>query len=494
MQANRESDLKRRLGLVILLLVLGIAAYALWHNRFGVPEEFAGEEHFKYGSIGSDNLTGGLPYWIWKALPDMFPQYLPQNGQRGYEAFGLIVESGKDRPIGFSKRTIWNSLIFVGPNCAFCHVSTVRRTADRPPEIISGMPGNTVDIKKFFQFLFRSAKDPDFTVSNVMNNIDRLNPDMGLIQRMVYPIVIYFYRKKVLDLAQQYDFLESMPEFGPGRVETWTPYKRAVVDPPLPVSHAGISDYPSLWNQKLRMKRHDGKPMQLHWDGNNDVLLERNIISALGVTGKQSMDLPRVKLITEFIMNLRPPSYEEKIPDNNGKFRIRRELAEKGQSIYREKCAACHAPDGERVGQVEPVATTGTDRARVDAFTEELAKALNRLEGDGWRLMNFKKTDGYANAPLDGIWLRAPYLHNGSVPTLRDLLKTPDQRPRTFYRGNDVYDWVNVGFKSDVSEQGGRKFFRYDTAVQGSGNGGHLYGTDLSDDEKNALIEYLKTL
>jgi hypothetical protein len=104
------------------------------------------------------------------------------------------------------------------------------------------------------------------------------------------------------------------------------------------------------------------------------------------------------------------------------------------------------------------------------------------------------KTDGYVNSPLDGIWLRAPYLHNGSVPTLRDLLKKPDQRPKKFYRGNDVYDWSNVGFKADVAEEQGRKFFEYDTAKTGNRNGGHLYGTDLLDDEKNALIEYLKTL
>ena len=56
------------------------------------------------------------------------------------------------------------------------------------------------------------------------------------------------------------------------------------------------------------------------------------------------------------------------------------------------------------------------------------------------RFSHFRKTFGYANSPLDGVWLRAPYLHNGSVPTLRDLLEPSDQRPKTFYRGYDVYD------------------------------------------------------
>src|SRR5262249_32630665 len=108
---------------LLLLLVIGfIKGYMLWQDRFGKPQDFAREEeHFKYGSIGSDNLTRGLPYWIWKVLPDLFPDLLPPTNaakgtarKRGYEAFGLIVEPGKDRPIGFSKRTIWNYIDFVG--------------------------------------------------------------------------------------------------------------------------------------------------------------------------------------------------------------------------------------------------------------------------------------------------------------------------------------------------------------------------------------------
>ena len=67
-------------------------------------------------------------------------------------------------------------------------------------------------------------------------------------------------------------------------------------------------------------------------------------------------------------------------------------------------------------------------------------------EGKPWRFTHFRKTNGYANMPLDGLWLRAPYLHNGSVPTLRALL-FPDERPAVFYRGYDVYDWTNVGLR-----------------------------------------------
>jgi hypothetical protein len=79
------------------------------------------------------------------------------------------------------------------------------------------------------------------------------------------------------------------------------------------------------------------------------------------------------------------------------------------------------------------------------------------------------------------------------VPTLRDLLEQPDKRPPVFFRGYDVYDQNRVGFIASVREEGGRQFFRYDTAVPGNSNAGHLYGTTLPDQDKLAIIEYLKT-
>ena len=144
---------------------------------------------------------------------------------------------------------------------------------------------------------------------------------------------------------------------------------------------------------------------------------------------------------------------------------------------------------------VEPIGGLGTDRSRLDSFTDQLKDKLNKVgEGYPWRLHRFVKTDGYANMLLDGIWLRAPYLHNGSVPTLRDLLEPPANRPSKFCRGNDEYDWDKVGFKFEPAGGGCGRFFKYDTALKGNHNTGHEYGTNLSPAGKDALVEYLKTL
>jgi hypothetical protein len=90
------------------------------------------------------------------------------------------------------------------------------------------------------------------------------------------------------------------------------------------------------------------------------------------------------------------------------------------------------------------------------------------------------------------VWLRAPYLHNGSVPSLTDLLEPPDRRPQKFRRGYDVYDPAKVGFVSEGAEAE-RLGTLYDTSKPGNGNAGHLYGTELPAESKRALIEYLKT-
>lgn len=164
-----------------------------------------------------------------------------------------------------------------------------------------------------------------------------------------------------------------------------------------------------------------------------------------------------------------------------------------GRRVYEQACASCHASDGPHIGRVTDIAEIRTDPERLNSFTPALAERMNTIgKGRPWAFQHFRKTNGYANMPLDGIWLRAPYLHNGSVPTLRALL-FPDERPRVFYRAYDVYDWDNVGFVSSgpAAEAEG---VRFDTALRGNTSGGHLYGATLSTKERADLLEYLKTL
>ncbi len=96
--------------------------------------------------------------------------------------------------------------------------------------------------------------------------------------------------------------------------------------------------------------------------------------------------------------------------------------------------------------------------------------------GKPWKFSHFRKTDGYANMPLDGVWLRAPYLHNGSVPTLRALL-FPEERPGSSIAATTCR-LAEVGFVSRGAEAE-RNGVQFDTRVRGNSNAGHLYGREL---------------
>ena len=107
------------------------------------------------------------------------------------------------------------------------------------------------------------------------------------------------------------------------------------------------------------------------------------------------------------------------------------------------------------------------------------------------RQNEFRGIPAYRTRPLNGTWATAPYLHNGSVPSLYDLLLPPTQRPKICYVGGWEFDPVHVGLETGSPFAG---TFTFDIRLPWHANSGHEYGTDLSDPERIALIEFLKTL
>jgi hypothetical protein len=470
---------KRRAAIVVLIILvvlIAIGAYLYWSFNPNRPVDYADiTEHFKYGSIGSEPANG-IPYWIFKVLPDMFPEKLPG---KGLASLGVIEEPGRDLPVGFSKRRV--IVDRVGLNCGVCHTGTVRDTPSSAPRVIVGMPANRLELENYIRFLSDCAADPRFTTDNVMAAIDA-RTKLGPIERFIYRQAIPLTREALIEQGNRLSFINSRPDWGPGRVDTFNPYKAIQFHWPMKDDTSiGTSDYPSIWNQRPR------EGMQLHWDGNNTSVEERNKSAALGAgVTPSTIDLDRVKRIEEWLLDFKAPAYP---------YNVDAALAAKGEPLYKQHCAACHDFGSQLVGQVTPIDKVGTDPHRLDSYTYMLAVNQGTMyTGYPWRFSHFRKTNGYANMPLDGIWLRAPYLHNGSVPTLRDLLEPPDQRPKEFFRGYDVFDQKNVGFIWNVPAEAGHQFFRYDTALPGNSNSGHVYGTTLTPEEKDAIVEYMKRL
>ncbi len=518
-QAFETSDPGRRwrrrfwwlLVLVVAVPLIG-AVYAIARFLPNEPVDYpTADEHFKYGSTGGEQEMG-FPYWIWQALPQVCAEFLPG---KGYASLGLIYEQGKDLPIGVSKRRhLGIDRVFL--NCASCHTSTVRKSAQARPDVVLGMPAHTFDILAFEKFFFDCGVSGKFTKEYLIPEIERASGrKLSLIDKYtVYPLAIWIMRERLLALRSRFEWALTQHPWGPGRVDTFNNAKVLFNFPmhKLPAAEMNApADFPSIWNQGPR------EGMNLHWDGNNTKVEERNKSAAFGTgTTPPTIDVGRIAIVEKWLRDTaKPPAFKEY-------FSVDEVKAAKGKPLYEEYCAGCHGKSGQdfvpaggipkpqclrpgesdeasygpQVGKITRIDDIATDPQRLNSYTFDLAINQSTLyAGYPWRFCHFRKTFGYANMPLDGLWLRAPYLHNGSVPTLRDLLEPNANRPASFYRGNDVYDPVKVGFVSDRPEENGRKLFKLDTGVVGNGNKGHegkAYGTELVPEEKDALVEYLK--
>jgi hypothetical protein len=197
-------------------------------------------------------------------------------------------------------------------------------------------------------------------------------------------------------------------------------------------------------------------------------------------------------------------AYIESLPVPKWPGKIDQALARKGAGVFRLKCAGCHGTYDESPrypNRIVDIDQVGTDRLRLDALTVDQRKTyavswFTKYDSTGVR----PDPGGYLAPPLDGIWASAPYLHNGSVPTLWHLLHEKE-RPLVWKRKKGGYDWTRVGLPVDALEDlppeattAAEKRTCFDTRLSGKSAKGHTFPESLSEPQKRALLEYLKTL
>lgn len=285
----------------------------------------------------------------------------------------------------------------------------------------------------------------------------------------------------------------------------------------------------------------------LHWNGNTNSIVQRSLGQSIGVGATYDTDGPTkyqtsVNVVNQMkgeqqIARIASPEWPEEMLG-----KIDRTKRDRGAKIYLEKCAGCHNPSTRNAeGLLEfhmfTLEKTGTDPAYAVnfsrpvilpdgtkiGFAKAMAELLRELQAKAkfnmskeyqlmmeeleqrrtpiWRdPMTQNNSKVYPARPLDGIWATAPYLHNGSVPTLYHLLLAAKDRPTKFVTGPQDFLPKQVGFEWDPNDfpsmrdkhNQHRKLFLIDTSLAGNRNTGHEYGADLTEDERWALVEYLK--
>ncbi len=345
-------------------------------------------------------------------------------------------------------------------DCLLCHAGVVAG------QTIIGVGNASLDLQSLFDDLFATEQLPikfPFKFAHGRGTIDPVNP------------VTFLMEMRDADLKLR------------PRIK-------------LDYSENVSSDPPAWWLLKRKRTR--------NWTGGVLAGSTRidmvNLLSPYNSAAKIKKFASTFADIHAFVLSVPVPKYP---------FPIDAALATKGHGLFNEHCARCHGthgPDGKYPSKIVPLKTIGTDPLLAQAITSKRNLAhLNQSwfgqeKAPDGAYYHVEQTPGYQAPPLDGVWATAPYFHNGSVPTLEHVLHSK-ARPRIFTRSygtaKEDYDSeqrrledhrARYAAGADPAGRGRRKVF--DTTQPGRSNAGHTFGDVFRAEERQAVIEYLKTL
>jgi mono/diheme cytochrome c family protein len=263
---------------------------------------------------------------------------------------------------------------------------------------------------------------------------------------------------------------------------------------PLPPPQVVPVDVPPWW----RMKKKNA--MFYLGQGRGDhsrIMMTASTLCTDSVEEAKAIDayFPDVRA---YIQSIEPPKWS-----GSG---IDQALAAKGEKVFADTCAKCHGKYGANSSYPNlliKLQDIGTDPLLASASTHLTGEFVKWYEESFYgEISDIVVSEGYVAPPLDAVWATAPYLHNGSVPTIEALLDS-SKRPKYWTRPfNDVdYDDATLGWKFTSLDHGhagepnaGKRTEIYDTTLPGYSNEGHVYGDALTDEQRRAVLEYLKTL
>lgn len=516
-------------------------------EKAGLEAASSGQLRFLFDDLGSLSLdtleTNALPYKAVAAallrteerrsgravpreeLPRLFARYgffVPERignwaGTGGAPAF--------DRPMGLVSGTVRGRLLPLRVEtfnfgCASCHAGNTWDANGLPTrEAWLGLPNTSLDLEAFGRDLFAALREELADPVAFQRGIERLFPEMGRAERWSMRQLLRRAKGRVALLDRDLGGPSPYSNGGPGRTNGVAALKLQLGLLSAGRRHPehGFTSIPELGERPLRSSLlYDGfyAPRgEEHFAPRQRDLADHSrrlgtvvaffTVPTMGVRPEVAeRAIPRAQEILAWLVRYRPPPFPGRIDAG---------LAAAGQRLYGEHCARCHGRYGESGGRPElaghPNAVTpqeemGTDPARWRATDEKLAAAVRRSAFG--RHLSVRAGHGYVAPILSGLWATAPYLHNGSVPTLWQLMN-PELRPARFMVGGHRLDFEQVGIAGRMDAEGTYRYPEgyvpwstpeiYDTRLPGLSNAGHeaeLRG--LGGDEKRALLEYLKRL
>jgi hypothetical protein len=413
---------------------------------------------------------------------------------------------------------------FVGLACATCHTTLVNG------RLVVGTGNMSLNLFSWIDAFQAALQDENVTYDALLAKYesDKDRPPLSIEEKGMIRIWLNgTHRKQAEDMTRygapwgksQSMMPENVPT-GPCRTQPFRTLVRTILHRPGADMRVYTKIAPIFW-QELE----DGWGQ---FDGGIFGLHRRSSAAALAAGATpQNMSLPEIAgnivAASDYVSTLRGPDWNTIFPNKP----IDSAKAKAGKAVYMEHCKKCHGHreedrwvQGELHDKLTLLNDIGTDPERVTfRYFEELPDKLSTyyprnnpfdFPRDVLRPSPRKSPDdpverGFINKPMTTMFARAPYLHNASILTLKELLNLDDRKP-IFYRGANTYDTAAVGLSSpgekDHDPNDKKLYFRFDTAVPGNSNKGHDYPWTREDVRKDPekqkaleqLLEYLKTL
>jgi hypothetical protein len=402
-----------------------------------------------------------------------------------------------------------------------CHTGRVQTSEADPGTLVLGMGSPSLDFIAWVDAFKTAVLDEQrMTVDNLEAQYEKQHGrTFSVTEKVMIGAWLRELRGRLQDTLPSFDAPFSGPDLrdarfmsnGPGRTQPFRNLVRNVMDRPATLGDRGYCKIPSLFEQKNRAWG--------QYDGSVGNPLTRSVLAALAVGATLDNLIiddiaSSVTGAIDYTKELPAPRFAQAFPE--AARRIEPEAAARGKAVYQQHCQSCHGGrdeasrawvKGPRQGEVMAFEAIGTDPERVTfRYYQVLSDILFdyfpvdhplKPKREDLRPGPLGRTAGFINAPIEGIWARAPYLHNGSVPTLAELINLEPRRA-VFYRGRNFYDTEKVGIKVGT-EPTQRDYFRFDTAVPGNANTGHDYpwayrGAGWDEGALRDLLAYMKTI